>query len=111
MQILDIFISLPVEQVRIGDEVLDSARMCQFEIFRFILLDLLLSRDVILQLKTWAPVSFILNVEELDGEIVLQIDHCSMVKHYVEVLSFYTPIASKEEVLGISVGTKGALEV
>ena len=65
--------------------MLDSSRVCQFEVFRFILLYLLLAREEVFKLETWAPVSFVLNVEELDRDVVLQVDHCPMVKHNVEV--------------------------
>ena len=111
MHVLNVFIPLPVKNVRIGDKVLDSSRVCQLKVLRFVLLNLLLSREVVLKLKTWAPVSFVLNIEELHREVGLQIDHRTMVKHHVEVCLLVTTVTSEEEVLRVSVRIEGALEV
>ena len=72
---------------------------------------LLLARQVIFQLESWAPVSFVLNVEELDREVVLQVDHCPMVKHNVEVRLLMSSVTPEEEVLRVGVTVKGALEI
>lgn len=63
------------------------------------------------QFELWAPISFILDVEELHWEIAWQVDHCTVVKHYVEILSLVSTVALKEEVFRIGFFIEGALEI
>ena len=85
MVVPHLFISNPVCQVSIWNEMLDSSRVCQLKILRLILLNLLLSSNMVFKFETRTPVSFILNVKELNRKVILQVYHCAVVKHHVEV--------------------------
>jgi hypothetical protein len=65
MQLWVLLVANPVSQVRIGDEVLDSSWMSELKVLLLVHLDLLLAIHVINKLELRAPVSLILNVEEL----------------------------------------------
>ena len=75
--------------------MLDPARMRQFQVLLAILLHLLLALHVLLELSTRAPVSFVLNVEELHREIVLEVDKGSVVEHHVEFMCGIGPLGSQ----------------
>jgi hypothetical protein len=65
MQLWVLLVANPVSQVRIGDEVLDSSWMSELQVLLLVHLNLLLAIHVINKLELWAPVSLILNIEEL----------------------------------------------
>ena len=65
MQIRVLLVADPVSEVRIGDEVLNSSWVGELQVLLLVHLDFLLAIHMIHKLKLWAPVSLVLNVEEL----------------------------------------------
>ena len=83
--------------------------MSQFKILLIVFLDFFLAKNVLLKLSFWTPVRFIFCIKELNWEIVLEIHHCSFVKH--DVKSIVLAIGPEKQIFRVSAIIEGALEI
>ena len=90
--------------------MVDASRFCDIEVSRAVSGHTLHALNLVGKRPFWHRISLVLNIEELNGQISVQIDDGSIVQEVVKVLLLKIALALHDQVLWENIWCISALE-